>query len=334
MRPTERAEQLADDMLNRILELYALTAKNWELRAADIDTAYACRDPVTKARVIYYNESIMKDAEDLREQNGSSYLLYRTEAILAHEIGHHQNDHRFGKQKAQRQKEEAQADLFAGMALYRLGASEEHTVKVFRSLRAGGESHPPAQAREEVARRGWLLGHEQEKYLNVTGPIVDDSRDADSHKERKPQDETTIPTLSHLTLLANDSEYVIHTSGQFPSGPGVGFSLQGQLEFPASGSLRVSVRFSHSDGGALSAHRREAHYRTSTGQVATASRPYQFEGGELDLATIAVDSIPYYALNLIPTGFEKVYSVMARATVFLSDAPVAETKPIEVVVRW
>ena len=118
-------------------------------------------------------------------------------------------------------------------------------------------------------------------------------------------------------------------------GPGIQFSLRGRLEYEREASVSVTVYLEFQNGGMIYADVREPYYRSlSSPGVATGSAPVPFRGGELDLARIVVNPIPYYVLNLYPTGFQTNYLIVARASVFVDGDAVGDSRPVPLSVRW
>ncbi len=81
--------------------------------------------------------------------------------ILAHEIGHHTNQHIANKHVRDHKTPnqlELEADEFAGYAICRMGGSLAQAQKAFRSslvTEKGSYSHPPRNKRLAAIKRGW-----------------------------------------------------------------------------------------------------------------------------------------------------------------------------------
>lgn len=82
--------------------------------------------------------------------------------IIAHEIGHHINGHTIPKNYnnvGELQKQELEADYFAGFILFKLGAKEEDIIRTINALpnpSSGSSTHPQNNARLDYALRGYM----------------------------------------------------------------------------------------------------------------------------------------------------------------------------------
>ena len=98
---------------------------------------------------------IIYDAEWLQSFSEEGSIDWRGKYILAHEIGHHLNGHRFDNVSSN-QKYELEADYFAGRALANLGASLDETLAVMETLPLKAtSSHPGRVERAAQADAGW-----------------------------------------------------------------------------------------------------------------------------------------------------------------------------------
>ena len=94
--------------------------------------------------------------------------------MLAHEIGHHLNNHDFEvTDKKKRKVMELQADKFAGGVLFILGASLDEAKAGIDLLQSQGESdtHPPAKARAEAIANGWKNSQEHHDKIKEVDPV-------------------------------------------------------------------------------------------------------------------------------------------------------------------
>ena len=309
--PTRAARQT----LESIIELIGLSPDGLELRQMDADGSRAFLHPETRDRMILYNEDFL---EALDEESDSRWVNH---AILAHELGHHINLHFDVADPNEKARKELAADRFAGRSLALMGASLDATERVFRELRAGTDGYPSSRARVTAARNGWMSANPGGPVVGpgVVGPVVDPPR---------------APRVSNLAVFANPSPSVYHAGGGNP-GAGIQFLLRGRFEYEREASVSVTVHLEFQNGGVIYPDVREAYYRSlSSPGVATGSQHIQFRGGELDLASIVVNPIPYYVLNLYPTGFRTTYLIVARASVFVDGVAVATSRPVPLSVRW
>lgn len=319
---TDAAEEVLRNMLGQV----GLSLRTLKIRAAAVDSAVACVNPLLGDRLILYNEDFLRGLTE------DSQSVWATRAIVAHELGHHLNLHLQGGDENRRRSEELEADSFAGNLLFRMGANEEDIRRVFGELK-GGEGYPRNEERVAAAMNAWWRAGEQASYTE--GSDVSAQANAEIPVDTGPnrQPESTSPSLSNLALLVSYNADVWHAGGG-TAGQGMRFQLQGRLEHADAATIRVSIYFTFADGRVLLAHPHEVHYRTSAGEVATGSRPFPFHGGVLDLSAVTLNPIPYYVLNLVPTGFRTNYNLMARAVVFVDGIRAGETAPIPFFVNW
>jgi|GEM_PF-791507 len=78
-------------------------------------------------------------------------------AILAHELGHHVNNHLLNPHPDVSARDmELEADEFAGAMIFRMGGSRDEAMAAFRNLPPTGTySHPGRQQRLDAVARGW-----------------------------------------------------------------------------------------------------------------------------------------------------------------------------------
>lgn len=129
-------------------------------------------------------ESNVKNAVATVE-NGKRFILYNTVfleqfkgdaktkwaayTVLAHEIGHHLNNHNFGEKDPKKRKSmELEADKFAGGVCRTLGATLSETTAGIESMNLPGETatHPVKGARVAAVANGW---QKQNDLLRSTG---------------------------------------------------------------------------------------------------------------------------------------------------------------------
>ena len=111
---TFNASSEADKIVGQIVNAVSLS-KNFVVKSADCKNALATKEG--NQRYILYNTSFL---EDFKKDARTKWAAY---CVLAHEIGHHLNNHDFeSNDSRQRKKMELEADVFAGGVLYTLGA--------------------------------------------------------------------------------------------------------------------------------------------------------------------------------------------------------------------
>lgn len=77
-------------------------------------------------------------------------------ALLAHELGHHLYGHTL-KKRGSRPAVELEADEFAGLVLFKLGATLDQAQEVMKHITtiSGSSTHPGRLARMDAIKRGW-----------------------------------------------------------------------------------------------------------------------------------------------------------------------------------
>ena len=146
----------ANKIVSQIVDAVNLT-QNFIVKSADCKNALATSEG--RQRYILYNTSFL---EDFKKDAKTRWAAY---CVMAHEIGHHLNNHDFEVTDNRKRKVmELEADKFAGGVMYTLGASLEEAKAGIQLLQSNGESntHPPARARAEAIANGWK--NSQEKY--------------------------------------------------------------------------------------------------------------------------------------------------------------------------
>ena len=148
----------AEAVVDAILRGHSVE-RNFEIRAShDIPNAAAYYDSANN-RVLGYNPDFMRQ---MRQRTGSDWAGV---SIMAHEIGHHFNDHLNPSEhtvyRASSRQFELQADRFSGGALHKLGATLEEAQVAMRTLGGtGSRTHPPMQERLNAIETGWMESYE------------------------------------------------------------------------------------------------------------------------------------------------------------------------------
>jgi hypothetical protein len=137
---------------------------NFIIKRANVDNAIATIDD-NNNRVIYYSESFFQSL------NNEAYEI----AILAHEIGHHINNHTFSKND-KRASDELIADQFAGSILckLRLKLNDAKQLLNEQCSTQGDGYYPPRSARIEAVVLGFErcenFGSSKTKYYAQWSP--------------------------------------------------------------------------------------------------------------------------------------------------------------------
>lgn len=111
--------------------------------------------------------------------------------------------------------------------------------------------------------------------------------------------------------------------------PGLKFIVPGKIT-NASGLVgEVLLRFYFPDGQVLKANPQETHYKDLDNSVVSGSGLFIFNSDNLKLED-RVFVIPYHALNLQPTGYQKTYNIKANVSVYINsvEIKISEFYPI------
>ena len=187
----------ADLIVGQIVDAFSLS-KNFIVKSANCKNAMATVEG--KQRYILYNTTFL---ENFKNESKTKWAAY---CVLAHEIGHHLNNHDFEvKDSRKRKLMELEADKFAGGVLYILGATLEESKAGIELLQLKGESdtHPPANARAEAIANGWKNSQEQYKNRRVSPNSSPSTSSEFITDKRSVQDYKTIHLADRVWLAEN-----------------------------------------------------------------------------------------------------------------------------------
>ena len=137
---------IATGQLLLVLEQSGLPPTEFEIMASD-KVPYAVATKCGGVRYIYVNEKW------LSSNIKYNYRDWKGLGTLAHEIAHHILDHPSSRHS---QKNELEADRYAGHILYHLGATLNQATQMPKSLpREGSVRHPNRDERIEAVTAGW-----------------------------------------------------------------------------------------------------------------------------------------------------------------------------------
>jgi len=154
--PPDKETQGAVDKIMRFTGLQV----NFELVAANVPTAVATIQ--NGKRLILYNQLFMKD---VNKDTGTNWAAI---SILAHEIGHHLNQHTLGL-GGDRSEQELAADKFSGDILFKMGASLEQARAAMQSRpETKSPYYPKKEIRLIAIGNGWINAQEN---ANSVAPI-------------------------------------------------------------------------------------------------------------------------------------------------------------------
>ena len=129
----------------------------------------------------------------------------------------------------------------------------------------------------------------------------------------------TPPTMLHNQFVANQM--------------GMTLGINGTIQKAKGRSTQIVIRFSFPDGRVLNANAQELTFRDATGQVAVGSQQVIGVSDNINLAG-TVYFIPYYALNLVPTGGRMRYDLMSTVFVYVDGFEVKRSAPSPFSVTW
>ena len=149
--PSNEAVQI----ISRITAAIGLE-QNYTIRAANVSNALASTEG--GQRYILYNTTFL---ENFKRDAQTQWAAY---CVLAHEIGHHLNNHDFTETDVKKRKLlELAADRFAGNILQKMGATLAEAQAGINTFSLDEtKTHPPKSARLEAIAVGWKQSEEKE----------------------------------------------------------------------------------------------------------------------------------------------------------------------------
>jgi hypothetical protein len=157
------AERIVSEICNSVG-----LSQNFDIRGSNVENAMAVNDG--NRRMILYSTLFLKKFNEDARTRWAAY------SVLAHEIGHHLNNHNFGEPNPGKRKSmELEADRFSGSALRLLGASLDEAKAGIESFALEGEqvNHPSAKARREALATGWNQQQERLEKMGAGIPTPD-----------------------------------------------------------------------------------------------------------------------------------------------------------------
>lgn len=134
----------ADEMVNRILDVFRISPRPFTLKAADVDNAQAT--VLNKERYLLYSNTFLKGA------TVDAQTKWAAIGVFAHEIGHHVLLQDLAESDPKKRRGfELAADMWAAKVMARLGANKEEALAAIRTLKLDTDPsfYPSAQARIE-----------------------------------------------------------------------------------------------------------------------------------------------------------------------------------------
>ena len=202
------ASDEAGKMVHDILQaMGGLNAKSFTIKESNVKNAVAT--VINGQRFILYNTVF------LQQFKGDANTKWAAYTVLAHEIGHHLNNHNFGEKDPQKRKiMELEADRFAGAVCRTLGASLEETTAGINSMNLPGETatHPIKTARVAAVANGW----QRQNDLLKSNPVSETRSNPGTQDKPEPNSEpNSIPNIVDArTKFLGVFEGTYHISGK------------------------------------------------------------------------------------------------------------------------
>ena len=115
--------------------------------------------------------------------------------------------------------------------------------------------------------------------------------------------------------------------------PGMAITIAGKIEHAKSRNAQVVTRFSMPDGRMLIANLLEQNFRDASGFVSVGTQLFVVTSNNYDLTSQSF-FIPYYALNMQPTGGRMQYSLSATCYVYVDGFEIARSAAAPFVMVW
>jgi len=155
------ADEATKDAVAKIMKYTGLDV-NFDLVAANVPNAIATVDG--SKRLILFNQLFMKD---IGKQANSDWASI---SILAHEIGHHLQQHTLASGSVPRDQQELAADRFSGDVLFKMGASLDDARAAMLSRPDTKSAYYPKRSVRLIAiGNGWIAAQELASSHQVPG---------------------------------------------------------------------------------------------------------------------------------------------------------------------
>jgi hypothetical protein len=155
------------------------------------------------------------------------------------------------------------------------------------------------------------------------------------HGPAVPQAGPAVPPTStgaQVALQIVACTHNVPVAGPMGMAPGMQIGLGGRITGAAGRMFQIVVRFSVQGGPPLFANVQERMYRDLSGLAATGTPPRPVAGH--DEALTDVLAIPYYALNLVPTGGMTQHALQAVAFAYVDNVLVMQSAPLPFLLNW
>ena len=153
-----------------------------------------------------------------------------------------------------------------------------------------------------------------------------------THSNLKPELKPKLPDVVIQTPTYLHNVQVPATNG-FGSALGMKIFINGNIQNALGKTAQIVVKFNYQNGPPLNANSQDMNFRDISGLVATGT-PLQIVGSNTENLTNLQITIPYYALNFMPTGGQRTYLLTLTAYVYLDNAIVAQSVPVGFSLTW
>lgn len=188
----------ATNIVRKILDAAGGVSYNaYIIKESDVNNAVAT--VVDDKRFILYS------SEFLEKFKGDANTRWAAYSVMAHEIGHHFNNHILGETDPDRRKSmELEADKFSGGVLRTLGATLEEALAGIGTIKKTDETqtHPTVKARRTAITNGWMRQNELLKNANQQ---LEDSRENEPAKSTEPAKPVVDPNASKTAIVGPDA---------------------------------------------------------------------------------------------------------------------------------
>jgi hypothetical protein len=109
--------------------------------------------------------------------------------------------------------------------------------------------------------------------------------------------------------------------------------IPGTITNASGKTLQITVKFNYQNGPPLFANQQESTFRDVSGLVATGTRPQTVGSNSESLSNVSL-SLPYYALNFVQTGGQRVYQLSFTVYVYIDNQLAAQSQAMPFNLVW
>jgi len=196
------------DLFNRILSYTGLT-NNFKIYITP-EISSACAGMQGNTRVLLVNQEFMN------RMNSATHTDWAKQSIIAHELGHHLNNHSFSASttKENRKKMEIEADRYSGFLLRLMGADQNDVLlgldQLSTTIRTENPYYPNLQARQQAISLGYSSA---EPIINSVSSFSRNSDPSDEFTEKLDFDGVMMVSYmssNNKTYIAYEREYIMN----------------------------------------------------------------------------------------------------------------------------